>query len=162
MGVAGHHTKIQRHRERYAAADAKALNGADGDLLHLLPGAAQPRPEFQVPSQRAEVHGFARTTFGVLQIEARAERPGSAGEHHDRGVAVVLEAARRLGELTHRFRRQRIDAVAAVKAHQSDSAFRTEAPFDRHKIGHDDASLPAIFANDSANYRKKRKLCALS
>jgi len=97
MGVAGHHAKIQRHRERYAAADAKSLDGADGDLLHLLPGAAQTWSKFQVPAQRAEVHGFARTTFGVLQIEARAERPGSAGEHHDGGVAVVLEAARCLG-----------------------------------------------------------------
>src|SRR6202030_3200095 len=105
-----------------------------------------------------QVHGLARTTFGGLQIEARAECPGSAGEHHDRGVAVVLEAACCLGELTHRFRRQRIDAVAAVKAHHSDSAFRTEAPFDRHKIGHHAASLTAIFANDSANYRKKRRL----
>ena len=46
MGVAGHHAKIQRHRERYAAADAKAFDGADGDLLHLLPGAAQPRSKF--------------------------------------------------------------------------------------------------------------------
>src|ERR1700688_4885674 len=98
MGVAGHDTKIQRHRERYAAADAKAFNGTDGDLLHLLPGAAEPRSEFKVPAQRPQVHGFARTTFGVLQIEACAERPGwSAGEYHDRGAAVVLEATRRLG-----------------------------------------------------------------
>ena len=40
MRVPGHDAKIQRHRQCDAAADAKAFDGADGDLLHLLPGTA--------------------------------------------------------------------------------------------------------------------------
>ena len=136
MGVAGHDAKIQRHRQRNAAADAKALDGADRDLLHLLPGAGQPRPEFQVPAQRPDIHGPARAAFGVLQIEAGAERLGAAGQHHDGGLAVILEAARGIGELAQRFRRQRIDAVAAVEAHHRDAALGAQALLDRDEIRH--------------------------
>jgi GGDEF domain-containing protein len=32
MAVAGHDPEIQRHCQRYAAADAKTFDGADGDL----------------------------------------------------------------------------------------------------------------------------------
>ena len=46
MGVAAHDAKVECHRQRHAAADAKAFDGADGDLLHLLPGPGQPRSEF--------------------------------------------------------------------------------------------------------------------
>ena len=100
----------------------KPFDGADGDLLHLLPGAGQPRSEFQVPAQRPDIHGLARPALGILEIESGAEGVGAAGEHHHRGVGVVLEAARRIGELTQRFRRQRIDAVAAVEAHHGDAS----------------------------------------
>ena len=55
------------------------------------------------------------------------------GQHHDRGFAVILEAARGIGELAQRFRRQRIDAVAAVEAHHGDAAVRPKALFDRYK-----------------------------
>ena len=83
MGVAGHDAKIQRDRERDAAADTKPLDGADGDLLHLLPGPRKPRPELQVPPQGADIHGFARAAFGVFEVEAGGKRFRAAGEHHD-------------------------------------------------------------------------------
>ena len=94
MGVSGHDPEIQRHRQSHAAADAKAFDGADRDLLHVLPGPRQPRSEFQVPAQRAEVHGLAGPAFGVLEVEAGAERLGAAGQHHDRGRVVILKTAR--------------------------------------------------------------------
>ena len=65
----------------------------------------------------------------------------TAGQHHDRGVAVVLEAARGIGQLAHGFRRQCIDAVAAVEAHDGDTAIRPEAFLDRHKATHLGVSL---------------------
>ena len=105
MGVAAHDAKVQRDRQGYAAADAEPLDGADGDLLHLVPGVGQPRSQLQVPAQRAEIHGPARPAFGVLEVEAGGERIRAAGEHHDRSFTVVFEAARRISELTQRFRR---------------------------------------------------------
>ena len=51
MGVAAHDPKIQRDRQRHAAADAKPLNGSDRDLLHFVPGLGQPRPQLEVPPQ---------------------------------------------------------------------------------------------------------------
>src|ERR1700730_18193832 len=134
MRVAAHDAKVERHRQSHAATNAKPFDGADGDLLHLLPRAGQPRSELQVPAQRTDVHGFARAAFGIFQSKLGAERLGPAGERHDGGVAVVLEAARGLGELTRRLRRQRVDAVAAVKAHHSDPPLRPEALFDGYKF----------------------------
>ena len=144
MGVAGHDAEIQRDRQRHAAADAKALDGADGDLLHLLPGPRQPRPELQMPAQRAEIHGLARAAFGILQVEAGAEGFCAAGQHHDRGLRIILKAARGIGELAHRLRRQRVDAVAAVEAHDRDAAVGAEALLDRDKLRQRNASLPAF------------------
>ena len=66
MGVAGHDPKVQRDRQRHAAANTEALDGADGNLLHLLPGAGQPRSQFQMPPQRTDIHAAARPAFGVL------------------------------------------------------------------------------------------------
>ena len=149
MGVAGHDAKIQRHRQRDAAADAKTLDGADGDLLHLLPGAGEPRSQLQMPAQRADIHGAARASFGVLQVEPGAERLGTAGEHHDRSIAVVLKTARGIGELTQRLRRKRIDAVAAVEPHHGDAAFRPQAFFDVTKPRQDAFSLSAVSGDDS-------------
>src|SRR2546427_220797 len=60
------------------AADAEAFDGADRDLLHLLPGTAQSRSQFEMPAQRTDIHGAARPAFGVLQVEAGAERLGAA------------------------------------------------------------------------------------
>jgi len=99
MRVISHHAKIQRDRERHAAADTKALDRADGDLLHLLPGVAEPWPEFQMPAQRSDIHGLARFAFRILQVESGAERLGAAGQHHDRSVAIVLKTAGGGGEL---------------------------------------------------------------
>ena len=73
MRVASHHAKIQRYRQRNPAADAKALDGADGNLLHLLPGAGQPRSEFQVPAQRADIHRLARPALGIPEVETSTE-----------------------------------------------------------------------------------------
>src|SRR6266581_880810 len=117
-----------------AAADAEALDGADRDLLHLLPGTAQSRSQFEMPAQRTDIHGAARPAFGVLQVEAGAERLGAAGEHHHRRFAVVLETARGVGELTQRLGRQRVDAVAAVEPHHSDTSLGPETLFDRYIV----------------------------
>ena len=87
--------------------------------------------------------------LGVLEIEAGAERLGAAGEHHGRGVAVVLKTARGVGELTQRLRRKRIDAVAAIETHHGNAAFRAEALFDGYKISQPGISLPVIFFKDS-------------
>jgi len=95
-----------------------------------------------MPAQRTEIHRSTRPALRVLQVEAGAERLVAAGEHHDRGVVVVLETARRGGELTQRFRRQRIDAVTAIEAHHGDAAFRAETLFNGHKIRQPDVSLP--------------------
>ncbi len=104
MGVARYHAKIQRHRQRDAAADAKSFDGADGDLLHFLPGPRQPRPKPQMPAQRSDIHGRARPAFGVLEVEPGAECLGTAGQHDHGSFAVILETARGIGELTQRFR----------------------------------------------------------
>src|SRR6185437_4228295 len=118
------------------------------DLIHFLPGSAQPRPEFEVPAQRADIHGPARSSLGILQIESGAEGIGAAGQHHDRGIAVVLEAARCVGELAQGFRRQRVDAVTAVEAHDSDPPLGSQAPFDGYKIRQ--IPLPARFFEHTA------------
>ena len=89
-----------------------------------------------MPAQRAEVHGPAGAAFGVLEIEARAEGILAASQHYDRGVGIVFEAARGIGELTQRFRRQRIDAVAAVEPHHGDAPLGPQTLFDRHEIRH--------------------------
>jgi hypothetical protein len=94
-----------------------------------------------MPAQRAEIHGFSRTAFGILEVEAGAECPG-AGQHHDRGLIVVLEAAGGVGKLAQRFRRQRIDAVAAVEPHHRNAALRPQALLDFYKLGQRIASLP--------------------
>ena len=86
-----------------------------------------------MPAQRADIHGPARAALGVLQIEAGAERFCAARQHHDRGLAVILKAARGIGQLAQRFRRQRVDAVAAVEAHHRDAAIRPETLFDRNE-----------------------------
>src|SRR5260221_3985465 len=145
MGVAAHDAEVQRHRQRHAAADAKTLDGADGDLLHFLPGAGEPRSQFQMPAQRADIHGPARAAVGVLQVEACAERIGAAGEHYRRGSAVVFKTAGGVGELPQRFRRQRVDAVATVEAHHGDAPLGTETPFDGYEPRQRLRSLPAIF-----------------
>src|ERR1700685_54328 len=49
-----------------SATDAKSLDRADGDLLHLLPGPGQPRPQLEVVTQGTEIHGPARAAFRVL------------------------------------------------------------------------------------------------
>src|SRR5205823_5601095 len=131
--------------QRHAAADTKAFDGADGDLLQVLPGPRQPRPELQVSAQGAEIHGLPRPAFGILQVKACAKGFGAAREHHDGSVAIILEAPRGIGELAQRFRRQRIDAVAAVETHDRDAALRPETLFDLYKIGHRSVSLPVIF-----------------
>ncbi len=61
--------------------------------------------------RRSEPRSIARRDcpFRILQVEAGAERLVTAGQHHDRGVAVILEAARGVGELTQGLRRERID-----------------------------------------------------
>ena len=84
MAAAAHDAEIERDRERDAAADTEALDGADGDLLHLLPGPGHARAELQVPAQRAEVHGAARPALGVLEVEAGGEGFCAAGQHHHR------------------------------------------------------------------------------
>jgi hypothetical protein len=145
MGVSGHHAKVQRDRQRHAATDAKAFDGADGDLLHFLPCPRQPRSEFQVASQRAEVHGFAGATFRILQVKAGGERFGAAGQHYDRSRVVILKTSRGVRELAHRLRRHRVDAVAAVETHDRDAAFRSQALLDLHKISQRTASLPFGF-----------------
>jgi hypothetical protein len=117
-------------------------------VLHFLPGAGQPRSKLQVPSQRSDIHGSPRAAFGIFQIKAGAECLGPAGENDDRGVAVVLEAARGIGELAQRLGRQRVDAVGAVEAHHGDAPLRSEALFDLHKIRQRLRS--AIFFNDSS------------
>ena len=58
----------------------------------------------------------------------------AAGQHHDRGVIVILEAARGGGELAQRLRRERIDAVAAVESHHRNAAVRPQALLDFHKL----------------------------
>ncbi len=126
-------------------ASAKSFDGADGDLLYLLPGAAQSRSQFEVPAQRTDIHGAARPAFGVLQVEAGAERLGAAGEHHDRRFAVVLETACGVGELTQRLGRQRVDAVATVEPHHGDAPLGPETLFDRYKVRQYPRSLPAAF-----------------
>src|SRR5712692_9310607 len=95
-----------------------------------------------MPAQRADIHGPARAAFGVLEVEACAERIGAAGEHYRRGSAVVLKTARGIGELTQRFRRQRVDAVATVEAHHGDAALGPEAFFDLYKVCQGRAPCP--------------------
>jgi len=109
----------------------------------------QPWPQFQVPAQRAEIHVPPRAAFGILEIEARAEGILAAGQHHDRGVGIVFEAARGICELTQRFRRQRIDAVAAVEPHHGDTPLGPVALFDRHEIRHKLAPC-RLFSNSIA------------
>jgi hypothetical protein len=87
-----------------------------------------------MPAQGTEVHGSAGSALGVLEVETGAERPGAPREHHDRSFAVILEAPRRIRELAYRFRRQSIDAVAAVEADHRYTAIGAEPLFDSHKI----------------------------
>jgi hypothetical protein len=68
-------------------------------------------------------------------IKAGAERLGGAGQHHDRSRGVILKTAGGIGELAHRLRRQRIDAVAAVEAHDRDTALGSKAFFDGDELG---------------------------
>jgi len=114
-------------------------------ICSLLPGAAQSRSQFEVPAQRTDIHGAARPAFGVLQIEAGAERLGAAGEHHDRRFAVVLETACGVGELTQRLGRQRVDAVATVEPHHGDAPLEPEPLFYPYEVRQYPRSLPAAF-----------------
>ena len=100
MRVAGHDAEVERNGERNAAADAKAFDRGDRHLVHLVPGARQARPEPQVPAQRAQIHGRARTALLALQVGAGAEGL-RAGQDHDRGVGVVVEALRGGRQLAH-------------------------------------------------------------
>ena len=58
----------------------------------------------------------------------------AAGQHHHRGFAVILEGAGGTGELTKRFRRERVDGVATVEAHHGDAAIGPEAFFDFYEF----------------------------
>ena len=86
---------------------------------------------------------FRDAAFRVFQVEAGAERFGAAGQHHDRGRAIILKTARGIGELAQRFRRQRIDAVATVEPHHRDAAVRPKALLDFYKLSQRIASLPS-------------------
>src|SRR3954449_8872835 len=103
MRVTRHHPKIERHRQRNAATYTEPFDGADSDLLHLIPCLGQPRSKLQMPPQRAYIHGAARPALGIPEVKSGAERSGSAGQHDYRGFAVVLKAAGGRGELTERF-----------------------------------------------------------
>ena len=134
VGVAGHDPEIQRHRQRHAAADAKTLDGADGDLLHLLPGPRQPRSEFQVPAQRAEIHGLADLPSGSFRSKPALNDLAPPVSTTTEVVGVILKTAGGVGELAQRLRRQRIDAVAAVETHHRDAALGPKALLDVHKL----------------------------
>ena len=97
MGIAPHDAEIECDRERHAAADAEPFDGADGDLLHVLPCAGQPRTQFEVSAQRAEVHGLTGAAFGILEVEAGGECVGAAGQHDHGGGSIILKASRRVG-----------------------------------------------------------------
>src|SRR5262245_8040057 len=116
--------EVERHHQRRAAADAVALAGGERDLPHVLPGLAQARPEALAMDALADRQGIALAPFGVLEVEAGRERPRRAGEDDDRGVEVVLELARHVAQLAHRLVAHRIDAVAAVEAHDGDAPLR--------------------------------------
>ncbi len=64
-------------------------------------------------------------------------------------LAVVLEAARSVGELAQRLGRQGVDTVTAVEPHHGDAPLRPEALFNGHKPRQDAFSLPAISDDDS-------------
>jgi hypothetical protein len=72
------------------------------------------------------------------------DRPG-AGQHHDRGRIVILEAPGSVCELAQRLRRQRIDAVAAVESHHRNAAVRPQPLLDFYKLCQRIASLPSGF-----------------
>src|SRR5712692_6995483 len=108
-----------------------------------------------MPAQRADIHGPARAAFGVLEVEACAERIGAASEHYRRGSAVVFKTPGGVGELPQRFRRQRVDAVATVEAHHGDAPLGPETLFDRHKVRQVSTSksappCPLFSCNDSS------------
>jgi len=84
------------------AADAEALDGADGDLFHVLPGPRQPRPELQMPAQRPQIHVATGAALRILEVEAGAESFGAAGQHHHRGRPVIFEGVGRSREFTQR------------------------------------------------------------
>src|SRR3954452_4828451 len=105
MGVARHHPKIERYGQRHAATYTESFYGADRDLLHVIPGLGQPRSKLQMPSQRTDIHGAAGPALGIPEVKSGAERTGPAGQHDDRGFAVVLKATGGRGELTERFGR---------------------------------------------------------
>jgi hypothetical protein len=98
-----------------------------------------------MPAQRTDVHGSSRAAFGIFQIKAGAECLRPARENDDRGVAIVLKTACGIGELSQRFRRQRIDAVAPVEAHHGDAPLGPEALLDFDKLHQHPRSLSAIF-----------------
>ena len=124
-GRAADDSKIARHRERHAPADAPALDGGDGDRLDILPRLAHARPGRQPLAPLGQPQGADLVGFGVAQVEAHGEIR-AAGEDDRRGLMVALETACGLGQLAHRFERQRIGAIAAVQGDGRDPA----VPFD--------------------------------
>src|SRR5882724_2364688 len=103
-----------------------------------------------MPAQRTDIHGAAGPAFGVLQVEAGAERLGAAGEHHDRRFAVVLKTARGVGELTQRLGRQRVDSVVTVEPHHSDAPLGPEPLFYPYEVRQCPRSLPVVSCNDTS------------
>ncbi len=73
MGGAAAGAKVERHHQRGAATDAMALDGRDGDLVHLLPGPTHLGAEPLLVNALADRQPIARAPFGILEIEAGAK-----------------------------------------------------------------------------------------
>jgi len=149
MGITGHDAEVQGDRQRDAAADAKTFDGAIVICSCPARPASAAARVFKCRRRGPRSMFLRARPSGSLRskpaLNALAERSAPR-----RGRGIVLKAAGGIGELAHRLRRQRIDAVAAVKADDRDAALGPEAFFDGDKAGQGGGSLPVIFGDRSS------------
>src|SRR6266446_5421294 len=82
--------EVERHDQCCAAADAMALDGGDGDLVHVLPGLAHLGTKPLAMDAFTDRQRIALAAFRVLQVETRREGFRRAGQDHDRGFEIIL------------------------------------------------------------------------
>jgi len=140
-GVSGYDAKIQRYRQRDAAADAKPSMAPM--LICSISCQARLNRGPSLRCRRNEpISMVLPTGLRILQVETSAESL-AAGEHHDRRFAVVLKPARGVGELTQRLGDNALMPSPRSKPHHGDTP-STRAPFRSLQKSPPTPALPAL------------------
>ena len=126
--------QVGAERQAHAAAVGRSADRGDDRLGHRPhlrdeAGVVPHRPLRDPPDLQAV---DVRDDPVVLQVEARAERPAGARQHHHPAVVVGSHLLERVVERDHEVDRHRVEPVGAV---QRDDGDVVDRPVDEDELG---------------------------